>query len=167
MQTQRTTVEGLGITSLRYGRNAMDFVPHGTHPPSSDEKQNWLNPARSFHTDGGVGKASGNVIPFPRGQVIANEQVQKAPAQVINHVDGVIHTYNEISVKCELRVGEKTVYVELPRVLFPEKISHGLPINLEMIDEDGCRRPVIRARRISEESVAEIAGEFDAILGAL
>lgn len=93
--------------------------------------------------------------------------VPVAAAPISRSVDGVVDIYDEVSVQCRLRVGSSTVTIQLPRPLFPQAIRHGLPVSLEMIDDQGIRKPRISVREIQPHDVAGIAEEFDAIIAAL
>jgi hypothetical protein len=106
--------------------------------------------------------ATAKIFSFPLEKPVRNV----APALLRKQVDGVVITYDEASVKCELNIGERVVSVQLPRALFPEKIQYGLPISLEMSEEGGFRKPKISTRQIDENSTSEIAAEFDSILSA-
>jgi hypothetical protein len=82
-------------------------------------------------------------------------------------VDGVVGKYDEITVNCDLRLGDRLVTIQLPRALFPQELSYGLPITVEMIEDGGIRRPVITTRQIDRAATEAMAKEFDAILEQL
>lgn len=82
-------------------------------------------------------------------------------------VDGVVGKYDEITVNCDLRLGDKLVTIQLPRALFPNELFYGLPITVEMTEEGGIRRPIITARQIDPATTEAMAKEFDAILEQL
>jgi hypothetical protein len=79
-------------------------------------------------------------------------------------VNGVILQANEITVKCELDLGGKHIDVQLPRNLFPEAITYGQPIILEMIEEHGIRRPRISLRQPNFEKFKDLRDKAVAIL---
>jgi len=84
-----------------------------------------------------------------------------------NYVEGVIQTYDDVTVRCELNVEGRPVIVQLPKALFPEEIRYGLPIKLEMAEANGIRRPIVTVRPIQESDTSDIAAEFDALLGPI
>lgn len=163
VQTQTTVTDISDSSVLRYDflAQAPSFERTSSNP--SRERQSLLSPALKHSTEEELGIPTAKIFSFP----IEKPYINVAPAQAKNYVTGVIVSYDEISVKCEMNVDEKVVSIQLPRSLFPEVIHYGLPINLKVIEEDGFRRPVITLRKIDEKSTADIAAEFDSILNAL
>jgi hypothetical protein len=96
----------------------------------------------------------------------------KAPTQTElqandKSIQGVVCSYDEISVQCTMRIEATEATIVLPRSLFPGHIRYGLPISLEMIEHNGIRRPSISLREIEPQSTGDIAREFDEIINSL
>lgn len=82
-------------------------------------------------------------------------------------VDGVIIKYDDITVKCNLMIDGQSIQIQLPRALFPEEITYGLPISLAMVSENGVRRPEISLRKLPSGTSIKISKEFDDILACI
>lgn len=165
MQIQTTASEHSNASILRYGFGGQNSsLGFGlTDINISKQRQNPLVPTAKPLTEEEAGTLSAKIFTFP----IEKQHAKVAPLVAKNYVEGVVLSNDEISVRCELTVNGKVVEIQLPRSLFPESITYGLPINLKMVDEGGIRRPLITLRKIDDNSTANIADEFDSILNAL
>jgi hypothetical protein len=118
-------------------------------PSARTEEQQHAEGARSFH-----------IAPAQASAPVVHTELNRL-------VIGTISSYDDASVKCDIALGDKVVTIQLPRAIFPDVISYGLPISLEMIEDSGIRRPLVSVRKVAPESVEEIADRFDYILNAL
>ena len=99
--------------------------------------------------------------------VASDRPVQGESRELRKSVDGVVGKYDDVSVTCVLHLGGREVSIQLPPPLFPDEIRYGLPINVELAEVGGIRKPVISVRQIDARGTADIAAEFDAILAQL
>lgn len=160
---QITTVEIPNSSVLRYQLDGQGSNFGSTNSNISKEHKNSLAPALNLLTEEEAGLSTAKIFKFP------TEIPQKKVAPVVtkDYVEGVVISHDEISVCCELIVNDKAVEIQLPRSLFPKNTYYGLPINLQMVDDGGIRRPLVVIRKIDEKRNADIADEFDLILNAL
>lgn len=121
---------------------------------------------------GALGVAKTEVRPVDKSAqgfrlTVAPTAVRAVDKNLKKSVDGVIASYDDVSVNCELRLSDKSVSVQLPRALFPDQIRYGLPVSVEMSDVEGIRRLVVTLRKFEPSANSAIAKEFDMILDQL
>lgn len=160
-QTMATEISDVSV--LQYPNRAQESSRKGTEQNISREYKNSLMPQPRYLTEDNAELVTGKIISYPKAIRI----VSVIPKKNKNYVEGVVTSHDETSVKCDLIVNEKNISIQLPRSLFPEKIFYGLPINLEIINESGFRKPLITIRGINQRNNGKIAEEFDLILGKL
>jgi hypothetical protein len=164
MASQVTNSEFLADSARRYSMSmSIRGIPSRTEVDRKAERQSILAVAPSFNTE---------ELPVAEGAKSLRLLADETPAPVVERalkkfVEGVVSSYDDVSVQCDLRLEDNKVTIQLPRPLFPESIRYGLPIRLEMIDDNGIRRPSVTIREIDPKDVADISREFDAILEAL
>lgn len=163
VQTQTTMTDISNASVLRYDLGLRDSGFGLTSSTISKERKSSLVPTLKPSTEEELGLPTARIFTFS----LEKPHVKVAPLAAKNYVEGVVISYDEISVKCELIVSGKVVSIQLPRVLFPDSIHYGLPVNIEMVDENGFRKPLITIRKIEEKNTAKIAEEFESILAAL
>lgn len=160
-QTMATEVSDVPV--LEYYNRVQEPSRKVTEQNIAREYKNLLMPQPRRLTEDNAGLVTGKIISYPKAIQSVNDISKKSK----NYVEGVVTSHDEISVKCDLIVNEKNISIQLPRSLFPQKIFYGLPINLEIINESGFRKPLITIREINQKNNKKIAEEFDLILGEL
>lgn len=125
-----------------------------------EPEPNWLKPTPGNRTLPESSRLKGRQISLAVEEVGPVAPVEPQQSQV----SGVVLQADETSVKCEIYLDASNVQVQLPRALFPEKISYGLPILLEMIEDRGIRQPRISMRQADTEKFKELKAEVAAIL---
>lgn len=163
MQTQ-TSIADISDTPIRrFGFWGQVSDLGRTNFVVDQKRQSSLIPSPKDLTEEEFEISTAKIIKFPTEKV--SEIV--APKKTKNFVEGVVVSYDEGSVRCNLDVSGKITSIQLPRSLFPENIRYGMPINLEMINESGFRKPLITIRKIDVKSAEKVAEEFDSIIKAL
>lgn len=164
MASQVTNSEFLADSGRRYSiSTSIRGIPTRTEVERKAERQSILSISPSLSTE---------ELPVAEGAKSFRFSTAESPTTPVEKalnkfVNGVVSSYDETSVQCDLRLADTKVAIQLPRALFPEHIRYGLPIRLEMIDDNGIRRPSITIREIDPGNAADISREFDAILEAL
>lgn len=125
-----------------------------------EPESNWLKPNPDNQTHFQPSKLKSRPILLVSE---TTKPVESAKPQQ-SKVSGAVLQADEMSVKCELYLNASHVEVQLPRILFPEKISYGLPISLKMVEDDGIRQPRITVRKADTEKFKELKAEIAAIL---
>lgn len=163
LQTRTKPSDNASGTVNLYRFGEPNFSGKGTSPDIAVERRNPLIAECALTTELVKTGATGKVFSYPLE--ITTKNISPKPPK--NQVAGVVISYDEASVRCELNISERVVTVQLPRTLFPENIRYGFPISLEMIEEGGFRKPKISPRQIEKSGAAAIAAEFDSILSAI
>lgn len=139
---------GTGMTGDRLASKPRNYL-NPSLPPARTEKDN------SFELSG---------VKTLRLVASQDKQISVAPKEQKPFVEGVVIRFDDASVECELTIASGPVTLQMPRALFPTELRCGLPIFLEMREENGVRRPSIISREIQAEDNADISAEFDKIL---
>lgn len=159
-----TDVTRFSEPALRYHLGSTAYMPASTEARKSVRRQNFLSSdVADLTADDLCDDSSAKSL-----RLVTIELTQQAePAKAVeNSVDGIVIRFDDVSVRCELKVGNSQVPVLLPRALFPTELRCGLPISLEMLEESGVRKPSISIRELDFAANANIAAEFDEILAA-
>jgi hypothetical protein len=149
-------------TATRY-RAAMAGSMTSTDAVRSRQLNHFLIPRRTGGTDAISHDEATRSL-----KIVANENPVVAEGKSLKKsVDGVVGKYDEVSVTCDLRLGEKTVHIQLPRALFPDELRYGLPVSVQMMDDGGVRRPAVSIREVDPQATTAVAAEFDALIEKL
>ena len=159
MSSHPTIVSSSEAPTRRYKIGNSDRFVEATDLEHETES-NWLKPIPNNRALSQSSKLKGRSISLVSETVKPVVPVESQQSQV----SGVVLQVDEMSVKCELYLGASNVEVQLPRALFPEKISYGLPISLEMVEDNGIRQPQITVRKADTKKLKELKAEIAAIL---
>ena len=106
---------------------------------------------------------------FNRFELVEN-QTEKlvTKAEPKNYVEGIVLSVDGVVVLCSLKIdNSQLVEVELPRVLFPKDIEFGSAISLEMLEENGIRKPYVSIRKFDNPEKSELVDRLETMIQAL
>lgn len=159
-----TEIGQTDTSAVSYKLSGMGLGTGTTGDQLASRPRNYLNPSLApLCTDKDTSLELSEVKTL-RLVVSKDKQVSAAPKEQKQFVDGVVIRFDDASVECELTVASGPLALQLPRALFPAELRCGLPISLQMVEENGVRKPFIIVREIHAEDNADILAEFDTIL---
>jgi hypothetical protein len=82
-------------------------------------------------------------------------------------VSGTVLSLVDTIVESELDFGGKKVKIQLPQSLFPDSTKYGMGFFLELIEEDGIRKPKITPRTVDTTKFADIKQKAQKIIDSL
>lgn len=92
---------------------------------------------------------------------------QQAKVSLSNKVPGSVLSVENMIVECEVDFGGKKLKIQLQQSLFPNSIRYGTAFFLELVEEDGVRKPKISARKPDLAKLDEIKKRAQEIIQTL
>lgn len=141
-------------------------APGYTRPvkPVSNEIGTLNSPREKHVTEPIAARADAMDMLIQPARVAAEPAAVAGPQQ---SVDGTVIGVGNNTVRCELSVDGRFMQVQLPLALFPEDVSFGTPIRVEMASVGGYRMPQVSLREIDRNALRESDDELDHLLEAL
>lgn len=163
IQSATTSKSDEGILATTFSINTRSNEESTGITDKGERKIDLLNPESVSKTEIAKININHSFKDFYRPRAVIQTNIAQQ-----NFVNGAIRSIDDVSVKCLLNIPDANeVEVEFPRSLFPEDISFGDSFKLEMIEDNGIRKPKISSRESNSEATRQIREQLEAIIKEL